>query len=85
MTKATKDKSGKSTYFVPVTGRCRRNMLRQDIQQFKAERYLREAAKRKRLKKIINVPKQGTWLNTFTSKIKSLLSPARLFNKRAAK
>ena len=85
MTKATKDKSGKSTYFVPVTGRCRRNMMRQDIKQFKAERFMREAAKRARLKKIINVPKQGTWLNTFISKIKSLLSPARLFNKRAAK
>jgi len=48
MTKATKDKSGRSEYFVPVTGRCRRNMMRQDIKQFKAERFMREAAKRAR-------------------------------------
>ena len=82
MTKATKDKSGKSKYFVPVTGRCRRNMLRQNIQQFKAERYLREAAKRKRLKKIVE-PKQETQLKTFISKIKSLMSPA--FLRRGAK
>jgi len=81
MTKATKDKSGKSEYFVPVTGRCRRNMLRIDVKQFKAERYMREAAKRARLKKIIDEPKQGTRLNSFISKlnkIKNWLSPANL-------
>ncbi len=81
MTKATKDKSGKSEFFVPVTGRCRRNMLRQNIKQFKLERFLREEKKRARLKKIINKPKQGTWLNKFTKKIKSFLSPARFFRK----
>jgi len=74
MTKATKDKSGRSEYFVPITGRCRRNMLRQDIQQFKAERYLREAKRRARLKRIIE-PKQGSsWLKSLTKNIKSLLT-----------
>jgi len=78
MTKATKDKSGKSTYFVPVTGRCRRNMLRQDVKQFKIERYMCEAARRAKFKKITE-HKRETQLNDFVSKlnkIKNWLSPA---------
>jgi len=71
---------GKSELFVPVTGRCRRNMMRIDVAQFKAERFIRNAAKRARLKKITNVAERGTQSKTVVDKIKGLLSPRFTFS-----
>jgi len=78
--KREKQANGKSEAFAPVTGRCRRNMLRIDVKQFKMERFIRESAKRARLKKIIE-PKRGTKIKNFTSKIKNLLSPVKFFGR----